>query len=490
MLVPYASGSSANARPTPPAKPWPRQIGFWVPQRFVGEAGIDTPGFLADLNRKIAARGMVLGDGQLLRRPLEQSLRWDEHWEAGRLQTPPRRKWGEAQQRYFGLADPYQMADEGDGFTWSNIFTGIDDPYLAADETILGVVHGREDRAYFQCVCHQAAVVYTSRRRLVCMWCGAVHLVLRDPLDLPAGQVLGAREWQEYFDPDGRRRHEPVDLPLVEFRWLEAAETVWQTDQWDESRRLFVLLARTPPAELAELVRGTELDSSILEEAGWERVIEPPPPASAVAGSTLAVDLVEGAAQAVAAGTCDFLAGALMPRRLPLAVMDLARAVELLLKARLQEADEDALRDRPNNPTVLRRLAEHDVAITAAELETLGALRRLRNTLQHDSAQFNHRDALGLCRDSLIFLAEFAHRELGLWLAWAVDPADWQALLEIEPLAEKADLMAHAELQAARGLAEADVSECEHCGRETMLRARPESGARCVRCRYVPVAAD
>jgi hypothetical protein len=102
------------------------------------------------------------------------------------------------------------MADNEGPFTYSSITTGIADPYLIPGELIAGVVHGSRERCFFTCPCHYAHVVYTTRHRLVCMSCGATHLVLRKPVLTTFQQTIAAEEWDELFGAEGSRRHEPV----------------------------------------------------------------------------------------------------------------------------------------------------------------------------------------------------------------------------------------------------------------------------------------
>jgi hypothetical protein len=469
-------------------------VGFWAPRRHVSAEGIDVDSFVADVEQTARTQGFITADGQVLSRldPVEE---WEEYFEPGSLDSvhgvPRRRPWGDDQRAYFGLDHPYQMADDPDSFTWSSICTRIADPRLWAQERIVGIVHGEQDRCYFTCPCHYASVVYTTRHRLVCMSCGATHVVLRHPLSIPIRQTITAEEWDQIFGEDGVRRHEEVDLATIDVRDIEGAELIWVTDQWDEALREFVLFARTPREEFLRAVRGTELDpdlGSVLLEDGWQPVDEPPAPAFQLRDDSVDVDLVQNAERAFCQGVAAYLAAYLHPDRLLGAIPALFRAIELLLKARLELIDRHGLEDHPNNPTVLDRLLAGDVALAEDEIEMIAKIRRLRNDLQHGTARFNHRRGLGLCRQAIAFVDRFAYEELGIWTGDAKVPAhQWQQLLTIDTLAERAACIASSRADRCRSDRESIVMPCPVCSKETMVRPRPDAGAECVYCRHIPI---
>src|SRR5258708_5608795 len=108
----------------------------------------------------------------------------------------------------------------------------------------------------------------------------------------------------------------------------------------------------------------------------------PPPPAHQVADDSVEVDLVENAGYALAEGVSSYLAAQNVSARLVNAIPQLFRATELLLKAKLQTLDPHALKDRPDNPTVLKRLSARGESLQPEELTCLQRLRRMRNNLQ------------------------------------------------------------------------------------------------------------
>jgi hypothetical protein len=112
-------------------------------------------------------------------------------------------------------------------FTWSSISASIADPYLAPGELIAGVIHGADERCFYTCPCHYADVVYTTRHRLVCMSCGATHVVLREPVLTTFQQTISPEEWDNLFS----RHHEPLDLAIIDVQDIEnGAPFVWSTN--------------------------------------------------------------------------------------------------------------------------------------------------------------------------------------------------------------------------------------------------------------------
>jgi hypothetical protein len=479
---------------------------------------VDVKSFVSDINEKVSQRGFVLYDGQVLGTPLTDVIQegvlqpkvvevdgraFPEPIKAGELtevfcepepgegdlafKVPVRRDWREAQRDFFRLENPYQMVEDSGTYTWSHLMTLIIDPYLSPGERIAGVLHGEKDNYYFYCPCHQAEVVYTTRHRLVCMGCGATHMVLRQPLLMQPKSLLTAEEWVGFFDDEGGSRFDEIGMSIVDFRDVENAETIWTTDQWDDAKNRFVFFARSSPEEIAEAIRGTEADPSIFAEAGWTPVDTSPPPAHQVADDSIDVDLVDNAAHALCEGVASFLSARTNSGRLVNAIPQLFRAVELLLKARLRDLDPNGLADQPNNPTVLKRITACGVAITSDEADAIRKLRRLRNDLQHGTAKFNYRTALAISRRTIVFLDRLAHKELGLWIGDVIPQDLWYQLLSIDQIAATAEQVADTRREEARQEPDAVVSICGRCGRNAMIRPHPKTGASCAFCHHVPV---
>jgi hypothetical protein len=469
-------------------------VGFWAPRRWLTPETMDVEGMVTEIEELVGGRGVIAYDGQVIT-SLCRVGPWEACFEAVSIDTPleipERRPWGPEQRAFFGVVQPYQMADDGEPFTWSSIATEIADAYLAAGELIAGVIHGARERYYFTCPCDYADVVYTTRHRLVCMSCGATHVVLREPVLHEFRQTVAPEEWDDLFGSKGSRHHEPLDLAIVDVQDIEsAAPYIWSTDQWEEALHEFVLHARSTPEEFERAIRGTAQDPSILLEVGFHPVPEPPAPAFQIMDGSVDVDMMDGAGHALADGAAAYLRAYVEPKRLLDAVKDLFQTIELLLKVRLEESNPLGLRDQPNNPTVLGRLSAVGVTFSADETDMITRLRRLRNDLQHSSARFNHRTALGLCRRALILIDRFAVEELHTWAGEVITPDDWYQLLDIEEIAARAVTVADARLAAYQDDPEASVTECPRCGHSTMLRPHPNTGASCLVCRHVPVQKD
>lgn len=468
-------------------------VGFSVPRRWVTPETMDLDGMVAEIEGIVRIRGLVAYDGQVIT-SLQYAGEWEEWFEPGAGITrdiPRRRDWGTEQRAFFGIEQPYQMSDDEGPFTNSGVSVEISDPYLTPGELIAGLVHGARERCAFTCPCHYAHVVYTTRHRLVCMSCGATHLVLREPLLTAFRQTIAPEEWGELFGAEGSRHHEPVDLAIVDVQDIEgAAPFVWSTNQWEEALRLYVLCARTAPGEFERAVRGTELDASVLLEDGWFPAEEPPAPASQIVDDSVDVGMMGGARHALAAGASAYLAGYVHPERLIDAVKNLFQSIELLLKVRLEASDPLGLRGQPNNPTVITRLAAVGVTLSPAETDTVTQIRRLRNDLQHSPAPFNHRRVLGLCRSALIFIDRFVIDELDAWAGDVIPPDAWHQLLGIEEIHARAVTVAENHLDSYRSDPEASITACPHCTHEAMLRRHPDTGASCLVCGHVPTGGD
>ena len=314
-----------------------------------------------------------------------------------------------------------------------------------------------------------------------------MHMVLKKPLSFRAKRLLTAEQWAEYFEADGSRREEEVNLSIVDFREVESAETLWTTNQWEDAKHEFVFFARSSPEEIEEAIRGTERDASAFLEAGFKPVPTPLPPAHQVADDSVEVDLVENAGCALAEGVSSYLAAQNASDGVVNAIPQLFRATELLLKAKLEALNPQALRDHPNNPTVLKRLAAQGTLLQPDELTSLQRLRQVRNNLQHGTAKFNHRTGLAICRKTIIFLDRFANTELGLWLGDMIPENDWCKLLKIPELAIRADSVAKECVEQMRHNPRSVISQCPRCQRDTLVRPEPNTGASCLRCGYIPV---
>jgi hypothetical protein len=471
-----------------------RVVTMWVPVDYVDRSGVDTAAFVEWLNDRIVERGLVLYDGQLLASVLDPDEPIDVTFEPDSLghemPIPRRRNWGQPQYAYFGLHNPHQMGDAGERYSWSHIQTRVFEPYLHVQEFIAGLVHGVTDGHYFTCPCHSSTVVYTSERRLICMSCGATHLVFNDPLDLPSKSGLNETDWLELFeDEHGPRADEDVDLAILDFARVENEPVIWSTDQWSEASHQFRFFARSSREEIEQAIRGTEADTAVLREAGFRAEPMPTPPAQQLLPNGVELTLLDGAAEALAEAADDFADASRNPARLVQALPNLHRATELALKARLADHEPEVIVQRLNSRSVIERLAKHGSTLEAGELDTLSELRRARNRIEHGETSFGHRTGLALFRRGVEFIDRFAADQLDLWIGDVVQGRGWQRLLAIESIGNRADAVATRRSDAIRAGGQATVETCQRCGRETMLRPHPSTGASCVRCGYVHVFA-
>jgi len=461
-------------------------VALWIPRQFLSPSGVNLDGFIADVNDKISNRGFVLWDGQLLTTPLKNLDNIKVYLEGNPFfEVPPYRYWGADQQQYFGLTNPYQMIEDVEQYTYSNIMTRIDEHYLLPSERIIALLHGIMDDYYFYCSCHQAEVVYTTMQKIICMGCGAIHAVLKEAIPISPKSQLTQQEWADFFDHDGCRLEEEVDLSILDFREVEEAETIWSTNQWEDSKDDFIFFARSSPEEIEEAIRGTERDPTIFMEAGWRPTETAPPPAFQIADNSIDIDLLENAASALQEGISAYLAARKSSDRLLIAIPQLFKVVELLLKAKLQTLDHVGLVDRPRFMTVLNRLAARDVNISKEENHIINLLRQFRNDLQHSTAKFNYRAGISLCRKVIIFLNRFLDEELGLWIGDALSPEDRFPLLAIPELAKVATTIVDMRLQLAHQQPEATISKCPRCNLKTLVRPFDNTGASCLFCGYI-----
>lgn len=86
------------------------------------------------------------------------------------------------------------------------------------------------------------------------------------------------------------------------------------------------------------------------------------------------------------------------------------------------------------------------------------------------------------------FIDRFVADEFELWIGDVVRDHGWLRMRAIDSIARRADSVAPFRIEAAKKIGEPSVEPCERCGRETMLRPQPSTGASCVRCGYVHIA--
>lgn len=299
---------TASSRATP--APFSRLITLFVPKRFIESVENTFTPFISDVNEKIVQRGYIESDGQILVQPIDVNLEMDliDDWgyakgKRGHSPRPAaavthaeiptweiqRRDWGQAQRDYFGLENPYQLAEDSGEYTHWHVQFRQPGSSLAQGEKVAALLHGGRDSSYFYCPCHEASVVYTTRHRFICMGCGFLHAVPAAPLPVHPVNLLTGENWCDFFDQGGSRTDEEVDLSLIDFQDIEHTRMLWTTDQWEDARHKFLFFARSSPEEIANAIKGTEMDPTIFLNAGFEPVALPPPAAHQIAEDSVDV---------------------------------------------------------------------------------------------------------------------------------------------------------------------------------------------------------
>ncbi len=99
-------------------------VGFWVPRRWLTPETMDINGMVAEIEEVVRMKGLVAYDGQVIT-SLRRIGPWEACFEAVSIDTPldipQRRHWGPEQRAFFGVEQPYQMADDEGPFTYSSI---------------------------------------------------------------------------------------------------------------------------------------------------------------------------------------------------------------------------------------------------------------------------------------------------------------------------------------------------------------------------------
>jgi hypothetical protein len=443
-------------------------------RRDLVEAGASTQTLLDDVNAKVVAHGgIILSNNQFLRRPIEMNWSIDTYLD-DYTSAPfehPDIEWGEAQRRYFGelwgLTDPYSYARDREAYNQFCVSARDPTPYLVPDEVIYAMIETVGERRAIDCPCHHTQVVYTSRHRLLCMGCGQLYRVLAEPLDHVFEHGITNDQWESAFDDDGELIDDEIHIPIVDYRTVEKAPYIWTTDARDEATWLIHFYAEGSEEEIKRY-EASQPKAEDFIAAGWVEIPSPPSVSAQLAGDGVDIDLWSNSEVAVKAAARAYAQSRTKPEALRDAVLNCFQAIELVLKMRLETIDPGEVKG--NNPTVLRRLIDHGVAINADEIATIDALRKLRNKLQHAGASFGYRDTRRLLRAAFTFLDRFTIDELDLWISHVCDLTGWRSLLHIAPI------KANAEKISTHLIARVDseptinaVVTCEACGRERMV---------------------
>ena len=506
-------------------RPWrdayvSRLCTFWIPRRFQRGESIDARALVEHLNGLISKRGFVMADGLIVTKPLDiaadreayvaesrQSeelggtirlpISFGENFEimvepedSEDFPRPDQHPWGEAQQQFFGLESPYQMGEDAESFGWSHLSGYWDILFFNEGERIVGVMHSPGDNRCFHCSCNEAQVVYTSLGRVVCMFCGATHLVLEEGLTLsPSTGSLTAEEFGEVFGEEGIFSDLHPSLPIIDFREFIDKKYIWATAIWEAAKSEALFFLESSKEEIADYLSRTQVSPSMMVEMGWQQVPSRPSIAGQVAPETISLDLESNAQLCVEAGLTSFVRSSTDESALLDAILKLFQAIELLTKAALVSRDPTALKDRPNHPKVLSRLKKSGVIFTTDDLSTIERLRKLRNTIQHGKPSLNYLEGVRVVRAAIVFLHRFVLDEFNGWILDVCEAPTRLRLLQIKEIAQTADALLENQKQH-RFSSNRRFEVCPLCKRNAITRVGTNAGARCLVCGHIPVRPD
>jgi hypothetical protein len=313
-----------------------------------------------------------------------------------------------------------------------------------------------------------------------------MHCILSTHLEDVPGKGWPETKWHESFDTDGVLRAHDLRMPFVEYQDVFHAPKLWETDAWVEASGEIEFLERGDPEEVARY-RASQPTAEDFMEAGWTESPMPPPPARQMEPEGVEIDIGRNAAIALQDAAKHYAASVIDSSQIRGAVLDLFQAIELLLKVKLETVTGNALVRRKNNPAVIRALANCGEGLPLEEENVVGALRELRNRLQHSDGRFGYADTRALIERGFVMVDRFAREALGWWIADAIHSPHWDALLSLPAIACSASLRAEELVEEFLGEDSLNsVERCPHCSRETVVRVRSHAGL-CLFCRRIPV---
>lgn len=443
-------------------------------RRDLVEAGAPLETLLEDLNAKVREHGgIVLSSGQILRRPIEPSWGIEtylDEWTAAPCDHPDV-QWGNAQSHYFrrlwDVPHPFHYSCQREAYGEFCISARDPSPYLVPGELIRALIQTINERKCIDCECQHTQAVYTSLHRVLCMGCGQLYRVLAEPLKQSFDFGISNEEWEAAFDDNGELIDDTLEVPVIDYRLIRDADHIWTTDAWQAATGLIEFYATGDEAEIRQFESTLPRPEDFIA-AGWHEIPMPPSVATQLAGDAMEIDLWKNAEVAAKTAVRAYANSRTDPDALRDAVLNGFQAIELVLKMRLEPINSAWLKE--NNPSILRRLVDNGVVITASEIQTIDALRGLRNRLQHSGVAIGYRDTRRLLRAAFTFLDRFLTDELDLWLNHACDPEGWRALLQISAIAANAErLSAHLASTAREDRTVSKVTICHCCGRERMV---------------------
>jgi hypothetical protein len=322
------------------------------------------------------------------------------------------------------------------------------------------------------------------------MFCGATHLVLEEQLAaVSVADSLTVEEFQLAFGEDGIFSEMHPSLSIINFREFLDRRYIWSTEVWEAAKSEALFFLESSKEEIAEFLSRTQVSPSMMLEMGWEQDVTRPSLAQQLAPERISLDLESNAQLCLKVGLAAFVRSSIDETALLEAILKVFQAIELLTKSALELRDPTALKDRPNNPTVLSRLMQAGVGLSANDLLRIERLRSLRNSIQHGQPSLNYLEGIRAVREAIVFLQQFMLEQFDGWILDVCDPPIRLRLLQIKELAETADALLEERKQDLQRPVHTFVA-CPKCSRMAITRLATGEGARCLVCSHIPVKMD
>jgi hypothetical protein len=446
---------------------------------------------LDDINQRIVRHGgIILASRQIITTAISKDWELETYFCDDNVSPfeHPIRTWGDAQRDYFskllGVSNPFQYASEASAYGTFCVSLRVPQAFLQPGERAVALVDATKDRRHYCCVCHYSEVVYTSAHRLVCMRCGQMHCVLAEPLSGVPSEGVTNEEWEASFDDEGELIDGTLNIPFVEYQDIFAARKLWETDAWEETSAEIEFLSRGDPEEVRRYLASQPTEEDLIA-AGWCPMPEPPTLARQLRPDSFGPNAGENAGMAVDTGLVAYARSRTDGNQLKPAVLNLFQAIELVLKIKLDEVDPEASAFDLDNPTVLKQLGKHGVPIDTSAQEMIGALRRLRNQLQHEGASYGYRDTRQLLAQAIAFVDAFSLDHLEWWIGTPVCKAGWDAALLLPSVKANALRYVGRLLKSVPENEHYAIERCHTCKQDAVVR---EFGhlASCLYCKALP----
>jgi hypothetical protein len=227
----------------------------------------------------------------------------------------------------------------------------------------------------------------------------------------------------------------------------------------------------------------------MLLEMGWKQAISRPSPAQQLAPNSISLDLESNARLCLKGGLEAFVQSSTNDSSILEAILRVFQAIELLTKSVLERHDPTAMKDRPNYPTVLSRLATSGVALSATDILTIERLRLLRNSIQHGEPSLNYLEGIRAVRQAIVFLDRFILEQFDAWILDICAHPTRLRLLQITELSRTADALLERRKQGLQRPSH-EFTSCPECMRLAIVRLAPGEGRRCLVCCYISVQPD